>query len=215
VRHEGSVGLAPQQLAVGRRRDQQPPIGQEVDAHRERGDLRLDLGGAVGSNRADTACAPVGNQISPSRQCGDSPNTMPSISTPMTNQTILGQEAHRRPDHAAAPDAVDGETVCWMISTSLVGQRPDSLRRRVADPVAAWLPHRKRSPCEADFDQGLDGSESRPACPIAVRQLESAAPCRRRGDIVSTAPRPRRRLARRSIGCPRALATSSPLTVAT
>jgi hypothetical protein len=111
---------------------------------------------------------------------------MPSISTPMTNQTILGQEAHRRPDHAAAPDAVDGETVCWMISTSLVGQRPDSLRRRVADPVAAWLPHRKRSPCEADFDQGLDGSESRPACPIAVRQLESAAPCRRRGDIVST-----------------------------
>ena len=58
------------------------------------------------------------------------------ISTPMTNQTILGEEAHRRPDHAAAPDAVDGETVCWMISTSLVGQRPDSLRRRVADPVA-------------------------------------------------------------------------------
>jgi hypothetical protein len=79
------------------------------------------------------------NQSSPSRQRGDSPNTMPSINTPMTNQTILGAKAHRWLDHPAPPDAVNGETIRWTFSTSLVGQRPDSLRRRVADPVAAWL----------------------------------------------------------------------------
>jgi len=63
--NEGAIGLAAQYLSVSRGHDEKPPVGQEVDAHRERGHLRLDRGAAIGRDREDAACTPVGEPEPP------------------------------------------------------------------------------------------------------------------------------------------------------
>jgi hypothetical protein len=76
-------------------------------------------------------------QSRPSRQRGDSPNTMPSMSTSMTSQTMPVPETHRRARPRGPTGCRRWRTVRWASTTSLAGHRPESLRRRFrADPLA-------------------------------------------------------------------------------
>ncbi len=60
MRDQRPVGLTAQQPPLCRVHDQQPPVGEEVDAHRERWDSRDHLVAAVGAERDHLVRAPVG-----------------------------------------------------------------------------------------------------------------------------------------------------------
>ena len=74
MRHQRTVGLLAQKTPVRRRDDQQPPVGQVVDAHRERSDAGDHLALARRIDGDDLVRAPVGDPqpaVVPPRRLGE------------------------------------------------------------------------------------------------------------------------------------------------
>lgn len=97
---EGTIGLAAQQPAL---------CGVDHEQERRNLDHHLVVA-AVRVEGDDLVGAPIGDHTRPSRQRGDSPNTIPSINTLMPGQTSNGVDIRR----VRAPDAAQrGTSMRW------------------------------------------------------------------------------------------------------
>ncbi|MGZ4518340.1 MAG: transposase, partial [Mycobacteriaceae bacterium] len=116
------VGLTAQQLSLRRVHDQQPPVGEEVDAHRERRHGHNYLVAAIGAQCDHLLSAQSENHRRPSCQRGDSPNTTPSIRTSGALTSYLHSLAatQTRPGYRTHRGSQANDRSCTPASTVVV-----------------------------------------------------------------------------------------------